>query len=110
MKLHELQLPVYKQGDDMAACLEKNENTVDALKDLGSVYTQAAQRCINLANKIETNHPEIKVYGDTHVIWVEGPEVDLEALVQANLVEVYELNDENEDNDDEDEDDDEDEE
>ena len=82
--MYEFDLPVYKQGDDYAEELAKsNGDGIAALCSLAACYEDAAQTCRSLAARIE-GEQDIEVQGDTHSIWLEGPDVVLGPLAAGD--------------------------
>lgn len=85
-RYYEVHLPVFKQGDDLANCLGRNENVSHkALRDLAASYESAASQCRLLADACEA-HSLLQVEGCTHHIGIHGSESILEELVNLHLV------------------------
>jgi hypothetical protein len=78
----QLVLPVWKQGDDYK---ELGGPPAEVLPELADHYRSAAEACDKLAEVCEA-HPEIEVEGETHWIWVTGPEEVLQALRQEGIL------------------------
>lgn len=94
MRTYELNLPVYKRGDDLAHQLEQVKGDVaKALTNQAAWYDEAAAMCRKLA-EVATANPEITIDADTHMICVSGPEDVLTGLVDSELLSVREWEDE----------------
>lgn len=61
-------LPVWKQGDDLANCVEEDEHPSKAFMCLAEKYIQAADVCRKVAEIIE--HEDCTLSTDTHMILV----------------------------------------
>lgn len=97
MRYYNLFLPVYKQGDDLASCLDDNKgDPVKGFLDLAEQYNSAAQICREVADVLalsKTTH----VQADTHFIGLELDPIIAEPLVEKGLLredEEEELDDE----------------
>jgi len=93
---YECPLPVFKQGDDLAHHLEREEATADAFEAMAAQYDAAAAVCrrmVGLAREI----PDLEVHADTHHIGINGPVERLDPLVEEGLLSRHELGDEDED-------------
>lgn len=100
-KKYTLNLPVYKQGDDLSHCLEHAENTVKAFQDQAKLYESAAKMCSAMAEAFEKpEFKEVTVHADGHMIQLEYPEDEedvaemLEELVDDEILSVEETDDE----------------
>jgi hypothetical protein len=81
---HELRLPVFKQGDDIAHSISSAGSVRDGLLDQAGNYTAAAATLIRIAACKRLD--ELTITGNTHTIDVEGPEDLLEELVEQGLI------------------------
>lgn len=82
---HEIQLPVYKQGDDLDACLQRHDgNVTRALLKQADLYRDAAFALEQLA--CHRRADELEISADTHSITVDGPDDVLEELVKRELI------------------------
>jgi hypothetical protein len=105
-KHYELRLPVFKQGDDLAHCIDTTKTLADALVAQAANYEIAAAMCRRLAS-VAAEDGVSSIFADTHVIYVEGVEERLRSLVLENVLTVDEdAEDEDECADDEDRDED----
>lgn len=86
MRYYNLFLPVYKQGDDLASCLDDNKgDPVKGFLDLAEQYDSAAQICREVADVLalsKTTH----VQADTHFIGLELDPTIAEPLVEKGLL------------------------
>ena len=91
MKTYSLFLPVFKQGDDLAGCLEANNgHPVKSLYDLSEQYKAASEICQIVAKSLSEakNLDDVEVSGDTHSITLVMDEDVASSLVrEAILVE-----------------------
>jgi hypothetical protein len=82
---YEIQLPVFKQGDDLAYALDKcGGDVIRGLLNQARSYYKAGAMLAALAA-----HPrvaELTITGDTHSVDVEGPQDLLDELVQRELI------------------------
>lgn len=83
IRRYDLHLPVFKQGDDLAAHLREGLDSKAALEALAHRYEVAAERCRGLA-AVAGECAEVSVEGDTHVITVVGPFERLDALADED--------------------------
>lgn len=86
---YEIQLPVYKQGDDLAGAINKHDG------NLSKAFLEQAWCYLTAANTLSAiaNHPrigELKIEAMTHSITVEGPTDLLEELAEKELIERHE--------------------
>mgnify|MGYP001172712982 CR=1 FL=1 len=108
MKSYEIHLPYFKQGDDLAGCIESAEgDVVKALELHAEMLDDAAHILMKIKNVIEEAKASKEVYieADTHFISIEGPKEVLSSLIDNELVEVIEFDDEDDDDDGDDDDD-----
>jgi len=84
---YELHLPVYKQGDDLAAHLRDfPHEPAKAFVGLAERYEAAAAACRRVAGVIAEAPLGIAVQADTHMICVEGPRGALAGLVADKVL------------------------
>lgn len=96
-KYYDLELPVFKKGDDLSHSIEEAEGNIQkGFLAQASFYEQAASICRRLAG-VAAEIPGLAVTADTHMIEVYGPADRLSSLVEEGIL--YE----HEDYDDEDE-------
>lgn len=86
---YDCNLPVYKQGDDLAHYLKKQEEAggtaADAFEDLALQYDAAAAHCRRMVGLVR-EVPEVRVSADCHCICVEGPAERLDPLVDQGIL------------------------
>lgn len=88
MKAYELQLPVFKQGDDLHNCMSQNPGDLRAAFELQAArYDEAARMCRRMAG-VASEVPCLEVDADTHMIAVNGPAEQLESLAREGLLAV----------------------
>lgn len=113
MKIAEIHLPYFKQGDDLARHLADCDSVEEALEMHAQCMEVAAGMLMEIAERIEGH--DVTMRADTHWISIEGPDELIDELIAEDLAEEYddEFDDEedeefesDEDEDDEDEDDD----
>lgn len=83
-----LNLPVFKQGDDLARYLRQNpENSPKAFADLAEQYEEAAKMCRQVASVL-TESVGTEVHADTHHIGlaVSADSQSLLGLVQDQIL------------------------
>jgi hypothetical protein len=86
---YELQLPVYKQGDDLDVCLRKCDgNVTRALRKQAAYYRDAALALEQIASHRRAD--ELEISAMTHSITVDGPDDLLEELVAVDLLQRHE--------------------
>lgn len=85
MKQYELDLPVFKRGDDLAHSIDVTTNFAEAFKHQSELYAEASRICKRMAG-IALEHPDLDVYADTHLISLTGPTAVLEALEKDGVV------------------------
>lgn len=100
MKSCELNLPVFKQGDDLHHCLTRCVGDVRAAFELQAEHYEEAARMCRRMMGVAAELPDLEVEAGTHYIGVQGPAERLEALVQEGLLSTVEYDDEDEDDDD----------
>jgi hypothetical protein len=94
MKSYELNLPVFKQGDDLHHCITQNPGDLRAaFEQQACNYNEAARLCRRMAG-VAAEVPDLEVYADTHHIGVDGPVGRLESLVNEEILTVVEHDDE----------------
>lgn len=106
IKSYEFNLPVFKQGDDLAYNIEKTPNLAEAFKTAAKQYEEAANMCKRMSG-IAAEIEDLEVQADTHMIMFTVPEKDIpqfDALVKEEFLYESHLWDE-EDFDDEEDDD-----
>lgn len=88
MKTYSLHLPVFKQGDDLAHCLESNDNDpVKGFLDLAKQYEAAAEMCKTVAGELsKVNTSNIDVDACTHCIWIHTSRKDVKELVKQKIL------------------------
>lgn len=82
-------LPVYKQGDDFAHCLEmNNKHPVKSFLDLAEQYKSAAEICQIVAETLSrsNNLDKIGVDGCTHSIFISADENDVHSLIKDSIL------------------------
>ena len=100
VKHAEINLPIYKKGDDMDSCLVKNEDGSVNVRDSLTKYSDLLKYCSDILIQIRNAIPEqnnLKLHGDTHYIGLNGDSNIIDRLVNLDLVSVDdEMDDENE--------------
>lgn len=99
MKTYSLFLPVFKQGDDFASCVEANNgHPIKSFLDLSEQYKAAAEICQTVATTLSQaeNIDNIEVGGDTHSIYVIVSEEIASSLVRDAILVEEEFSDEDE--------------
>jgi hypothetical protein len=91
VKSYVVELPVFKQGDDLAHHLSQNGfDPIKAFAGLAEQYQFAAAQCQDIAAQFgELTKAEIKkvsVQADTHSISVEMPEKLAAGLLKEELI------------------------
>lgn len=79
----ELQLPIYKMGDDLAEHLQEEKDTPSALLAYAESLKAAARMVESLAQHAEWLKVE---QADTHLILVSGPRLVVQALIDSGLL------------------------
>lgn len=99
----EIRLPYFKQGDDLAGCIFKNEdgsiNSKKTLEDHINLLECAVEQLREINNCI----PEINnvvLDGDTHYIGISGDERVINILIEKELAFLPDYDDSNDSNDD----------
>jgi hypothetical protein len=91
MDSYEINLPYFKQGDDFHHCMENTENVISALTRHANLLRDAAQQLEDIATAVEGK--EVSIRGDTHCIFIEGPEELLKDLTKRELISCHEWED-----------------
>ncbi len=84
-KALDLHLPYFKQGDDLGHCLERTENSYEALIMDAKNLECAALILRKVAEEIKPLGDLIEIFADTHIIQVEGPEEFMMALMVKKI-------------------------
>jgi hypothetical protein len=88
-------LPVYKQGDDMRSALETNDSYVPAAFNcLANRYQLAAEICFKLEGLATLI--ELEVDADCHMIQITGPRFALEPFIESEMLTVVDFEEEDE--------------
>jgi hypothetical protein len=82
-KTAELHLPIFKQGDDLGACLRQHHPTRKALIAYSEMLAEA--QVIVLALAEHGRQLEI-TQADTHVIEIEGPAPLVDEFIEKGLL------------------------
>lgn len=82
-KAAQLQLPIYKQGDDLGHCLAEHDTVREALIAYSGMLDEA--RAIVTALAEHGQHLEI-TQADTHFIEIEGPAPLVDELIEKGLL------------------------
>lgn len=82
-KSAELHLPIFKQGDDLGACLRQHRTTRKALIAYSEML--AAAQAIVIALSEHGRQLEI-TQADTHFIGIEGPSFLVDELIEKGLL------------------------
>lgn len=88
-KSAEINLPYFKQGDDLNCSIVKDENDKVNAKETLRNHINLLQRAINILVAINEKIPEVndvELYGDTHYISITGDERIINLLLQENLI------------------------
>jgi hypothetical protein len=81
-KTAQVQLPIFKQGDDLGFCLSEHKTVPDALLAYAEMLAEARAVVLALADQEQL---EI-VQADTHFIAVEGPAVLIDELIEKGML------------------------
>src|SRR5262245_66688115 len=93
MKVYELHLPVFKQGDDLAHQIESlGDDLRAAFEAQATNYDEAARLCRRMAG-VAAEVPELEIEASTHMIEVGGPEGQLQKLVDEGVLVVNDYED-----------------
>jgi hypothetical protein len=87
-KSAQIWLPYFKQGDDLAACLAKDENNkVHAKKTLDNhiALLEMAIKQLKDINDIIPLINDIELTGDTHYVGIHGDERIINLLINSKL-------------------------
>ena len=96
----DIQVPLYKVGDDVDHCMVKNGDKVDVKATLEN-YANMLQHAHDYVKKICEFIPEkndLDLYGCTHCVKLSGEPEVIERLVKFDLVALDEFANEDEDN------------
>lgn len=88
IKSYEFNLPVFKQGDDLAYNIEQTPNLAEAFTAAAKQYEEAATMCKRMAG-IAAETKQMEVDADTHMITIIVPEKDVprfDALVKEEFI------------------------
>lgn len=85
MKEAEIVLAYYKQGDDMAHCLQSTDNCMEALISHASLLESCANQLKSIAEVI-CHAKDVTLEGDTHMITISGPDEVIDKLLEKELV------------------------
>lgn len=96
MKQYQLNLPVFKQGDDLGFHLEKAPSQAEALNRQAETYEEAARICRRAAGVVAEGDMKIDD-ANVHFIFVSGNPARLEALEKDGLLNSTDWDDEEED-------------
>ena len=107
-KSFELNLPVYKRGDDLANCIDQAKGNLQLAFEIQSeAYTEAARLCTRMAGAA-AEMPEMRIDADTHMINVSYEGVDgsnaqkrLESLVSENVLSAWDDHEDDEEDEEE---------
>jgi hypothetical protein len=89
----EICLPIFKQGDDIEACIVRDENDKINTKATIQNYIDLLHSAISILNSIKDTIPEnhdFEIGGDTHYIHISGNRQILESMAENNLVRIEE--------------------
>jgi len=104
----EICLPIFKQGDDIEACIVRDENDKINAKATIQKYIDLLYSAISILNNIKDSIPEnheFEIGGDTHYIHISGNRQILESMAENNLVRIEEDDNEEDEEDNNNEDD-----
>jgi hypothetical protein len=103
MKIYEIHLPYFKQGDDMDNCIRSTETPLEALRAHADQLSIAAAQLNQIADIVSNyNQKDIILEGNVHYITISGPEEMENELLEEDLIDVspWDNDEENEDEDD----------
>jgi hypothetical protein len=87
----------YKQGDELASCLEEtDQEVIPALRLWADRLERGVQHIFRLADFLENQAPDpppVTITADTHHIGFDGPEKVLRAAVEQELLLVMDFDD-----------------
>ena len=86
MKWGELHLPYFKRGDDLAHWLSKTGSPLKALEAHARQMDNAAALLRSLAIAVAGH--EIEIEADTHMVRVGGHNDIIDALIEAQILDV----------------------
>lgn len=97
----DLDLPIYKKGDDLAHCLSAADgNPAEAFRKLADTYRECEAMCRRMAGFFKENEEaakEIYVDADCHMIQLEAPKDSVANLIRDGLLVEYQYVDEDPD-------------
>ena len=98
MKDAQIFLPYFKQGDDLGQALLSSEGDIlKALEDHSNCLQSASAMLMSIREEIEKyGVEEVEIDGDTHCIFISGPDDLIDLLVEKELVEIQDWEDEEE--------------
>ena len=82
---YEVELPVYKRGDDLAYQLRHNASISAALRAQIDNYRRAAEILEKIASDPDVER--LGLYADCHLIQLSGPKAALTRLARAKVIE-----------------------
>lgn len=82
-KTAELHLPIFKQGDDLRACLHQHDTVREALIAYSGMLAEAQAIVTALAKH---GHQIEVIQADTHFIEVEGPSSLVDELIEKGVL------------------------
>ena len=87
MRSAQLWLSYFKQGDDLAACLEEAGSLAEALELHALRLDESAKQLRDFRDSL----PEavVNVFADTHVITVDGPDGWVEQQISAGVLQPW---------------------
>jgi hypothetical protein len=101
MKHAEIQLPYFKQGDDLSHHL-KQASTVDEALELHAQQLEHGANVLRTIRAAVRGH-DIQIEADTHMIQVSGPDEVIDSLIAGKLASIPIWDETGEDDDQEDE-------
>lgn len=96
MKSYELNLH-WKQGDEIANCLEQTESVSEALRLRGKMLSDCVEVCNKLADLFDGS--DITCDADTHMIAFSGNKELLQKAADQELLDVIDFDDDEEEED-----------
>jgi hypothetical protein len=87
MSWNRIDLPYYKQGDDLAHCINQNDGDVEkGLLSHAEMLREAAQQLEDIASLVSKyGSDRVEIEADTHCIMIDGPKDLLDELVEQDL-------------------------
>ena len=101
-----INLPYFKQGDDLSSCFKGGKTNEEALGEHAKLLKSAAEQLLKI-KKIINGH-EVKIQADTHYIGIYGEDEVMNKLVKLGLADEDDYDEDNDDDEDDDDDDDDD--